>query len=86
MKLLLKVTSRNIIKFFIFTLLEDRDYVMEGGPYFFNYVGLFLRSWVECFNPDLEKFAWAPVWVDLYSLPQDYWDEEMLKDIGNALG
>ena len=68
MNLLLKVTSRNIIKFIIFTLLEDRDRVMEGGPYFFNYVDLFLRNWVKRFNSDLEKLAWSPVWVCLYLL------------------
>ena len=26
----------------IFSLLEDRDRVLEGGPYFFNSTGLFL--------------------------------------------
>ena len=41
----------------IFTLLEDKDRVLEGGPYFFNFVDLFLRNWVECFNLDLENFS-----------------------------
>ena len=70
----------------IFTLLEDKDRVLEGEPYFFNSIGLFLRNWVERFNPDTEKFSWALVWVRLYSLPQDYWDEETPKDVSNALG
>jgi hypothetical protein len=26
------------------------------------------------------------VWIRLYLLPQDYWDNETLKDIGNTLG
>ena len=55
----------------IFMLREDRDWVLEGGEYFFNFVGLFLRNWIERFNLDTENFAWAPVWVRLYSLPQD---------------
>jgi hypothetical protein len=53
----------------IFTWLDDRDKIMEGGPYFFNSVGLYLRNWTERFNPDKEDFTWAPVWIQLYSLP-----------------
>jgi len=26
------------------------------------------------------------MWIRLYSLPQDYWDDETLKYIGNTLG
>jgi hypothetical protein len=70
----------------IFTRLDDRDKILEGGPYFFNSTGLYLRNWTKRFNPDKEDFTWAPVWIRLYSLPQDYWDDETLKDIGNALG
>jgi len=28
----------------------------------------------------------APVWIRLYSLPAEYWKEEILTDIGNTLG
>ena len=59
---------------------------MDGGPYFFNVVDLFLRNWIECFNPDKEDFNWAPVWIRLYSLPQEYWEELTLQEIGNHLG
>ena len=41
----------------IFTLLEDRDRVLEGGPYFFNSARIFLRNWMEHFNLDMKKFA-----------------------------
>jgi hypothetical protein len=66
--------------------LDDRDKILEGGPYFFNSTGLYLRNWTKRFNPDKEDFTWVPVWIRLYSLPQDYWDDETLKDIGNTLG
>jgi hypothetical protein len=59
---------------------------MDGGPYFFNSAILYLRNWIERFNPDKEDFTWALVWIRLYSLPRDYWDEETLRDIGNSLG
>jgi hypothetical protein len=53
----------------IFSLLEDRDRILEGDPYFFNSTRLYLRSWIEIFNPDKEDFTWAPVWIRLYSPP-----------------
>eukprot|EP00253_Pinus_taeda_P005524 PITA_05524 len=70
----------------IFNCLEDRNRVMDGGPYFFNADGLFLKGWVERFNPDTVDLSWAPVWIRLYSLPNEFWGEESLKAIGNTLG
>jgi len=69
-----------------FNCLEDKTRVFEGGPYFFNSLGLYLREWKERFNPDKEDFSWALVWICLYSLPLEYWNEETLMDIGNSLG
>jgi hypothetical protein len=66
--------------------LEDKDRIFEGGPYFFNSAGLFLRFWTERFNPDKEDFTMAPVWIRMYSLPQEFWLEEILMGIGNTLG
>lgn len=70
----------------IFNCLEDRNRVLDGGPYFFNALGLYLRGWIKHFNPDKEDLSWALVWLGLYSLPQEYWDEDSLRDIGNGLG
>ena len=62
----------------IFNCLEDRNRVLDGGTYFFNTVGLYLIGWIERFNPDKEDLSWAPVWLQLYSLPLEYWDEDSL--------
>jgi hypothetical protein len=35
----------------IFNLEEDRERVFQGGPYFFNSVGLYMRIWKENFSP-----------------------------------
>ena len=59
---------------------------MENGPYFYNLVGLFLRPWKERFNPDKENLTISPVWIRMYSLPTEYWKEEILMDIRNMLG
>ena len=66
--------------------LEDKDRIFENGPYFFNSAGLFLRYWTERFSPDKEDFTMAPVWIRLYSLPQEFWLEEILMGIGNTIG
>jgi len=70
----------------IFHCVEDKSRIFEGGPYFFNSSGLFLRDWKPRFNPDKEDFSYAPVWIRMYSLPVEYWREETLADIGNKLG
>lgn len=38
------------------------------------------------FNPDKEDLTWAPVWIRLYSLPDEYSEEDCLKGIGNGVG
>ena len=45
----------------IFHCVEDKSRIFEGGPYFFNSSGLFLRDWKLRFNPDKEDFSCAPV-------------------------
>jgi hypothetical protein len=70
----------------IFYNLEDKDHIFEGGPYFYNSVGLYLRFWTDRFCPEKENFSYAPVWIHLYSLPQEFWLEEILMGIGNTLG
>jgi len=60
--------------------------VLDGGPYFFNATGLYLRGLVERFNPNKEDLSWALVWIHLYSLPVEYLNEESLQAIGNVLG
>ena len=70
----------------IFFNQEDRDIIMEGGPYFFFSTGLFLWPWKEHFNPETEDMTVAPVWIHLFSLPGEYWDLETLRDIENTLG
>ena len=36
----------------IFFTQEDQDRILEGGPYLFFWVGLYLRQWNKIFNPE----------------------------------
>jgi hypothetical protein len=66
--------------------LEDKDKVFEGGPYFYAFVGLYIRPWKENFSTEKETFTCVPVWINLYSLPLDYWLPSTFEAIGNKLG
>ena len=65
---------------------STKQKIFENGPYCYNSTGLFLRPSKERFDPDNEKLMIAPVWIRMYSLPTEYWKEEILMDIGNTLG
>jgi hypothetical protein len=41
---------------------------------------------MEKFIPEMEDFVHSPVWIRLYSLPQEFWLEEVMADIGNNIG
>lgn len=57
----------------VFTNIEDKDNVFEGGPYFYAAAGFYMRPWMMNFVLERETFTSVPVWVRLYSLPLDYW-------------
>ena len=66
--------------------LEDCNNIFDGRPYFFNSASLFLHFWTKNFSPEKEYFSHASLWINLYSLPQDFWLEEILAGIGNTIG
>jgi len=45
----------------IFANLEDKERTFEGGLYFMNNVGLFMRHWEDKYNPDHEKMLATPI-------------------------
>ena len=49
----------------IFSNMADRNKVFEGGPYFFNQVGLFIKPWHIGFNSAEEISSRVPVWIRL---------------------
>ena len=45
-----------------------------------------MRYQIEKFNPNKEDFTCVPVRIRLYSLPQEFLNEEVFSSIGNTLG
>lgn len=70
----------------VFTNIEDKDRLFEGGPYFFVAVGFYMRPWMMNFVPERETFTSVPIWVRLYSISIGYWETKSLIAIGNKLG
>jgi len=57
----------------VFTRLEDKDRVFEGGPYFYATAGLYMWPWIINFLLERKTFSSVLVGIRLYSLPLDYW-------------
>ena len=65
----------------IFSCMEDRNREFEGGWYFFNKVGLFIKPWHMGFNLVEETPSWVPMWVRLPRLPLEFWRDDILHSI-----
>lgn len=69
----------------IFSNLDDKERVLEGGPHFMNNAGLFMRHWEDFYHPDKEKMLVAPIWIRLFGIPMEFLDPEILEGIGNTI-
>ena len=69
-----------------FTCMADRNSVFEGGPYFYNQVGLFVKPWHAGFNPSEELPNRVPVWVRLPRFPIECCREDVLHMLASMLG
>ncbi|XP_016204054.1 uncharacterized protein LOC107644655 [Arachis ipaensis] len=72
-----------IVKFFS---QEDLDYALTGGPWkiFDHY--LTLRFWKPDFNPTEATIDTVAAWIRLPGLAIEYYEDKMLKKIGNVIG
>lgn len=65
---------------------EDYDKVHKGGPWFIRESFLIIRAWEPNYRPSSTNLSAVALWVKLLELPIEYYDEEALHDIGNAIG
>lgn len=45
----------------VFTNLDDKDRIFDGGPYFFASAGLYMKPWKPNFALEQETFKQVPV-------------------------
>ncbi|XP_023872239.1 uncharacterized protein LOC111984850 [Quercus suber] len=69
-----------------FGLKEDLDKVLKGGPWFIGEHFLTIRPWVPNFRPSTASLTFVAVWARFPELPIEYYDAEVLKEIGEAIG
>jgi hypothetical protein len=71
---------------FLFENKADRDLIFRNGLYFMGTRGMYLNKWTPDFSPENDIPSVVPVWVRLPFLPLHCWNDETIKNIGNALG
>ena len=69
-----------------FSLLEDLEQVLRKGPWFIGEHFLSIQKWEANFKPSKAQVNLMAVWVRLHELPIEYYDAEVLKQLGRALG
>lgn len=71
---------------FEFTSKDDKDLILQNGPYFMDPQGLYLNKWTPNFDPAVDVPKAVLVWVRLPNLPVHCGNWDSLMHIGNALG
>ena len=69
-----------------FNCIADKNRVFEGGPYFYNKVGLFIKPWHAGFNPIEELPNRVPVWVHFLRFSVECCREDVLHLLAPVLG
>ncbi|KAK9996644.1 hypothetical protein SO802_021330 [Lithocarpus litseifolius] len=65
---------------------EDYNAVLEKGPWFIGEHFLSIRPWEPNFRPSTASVSSIAVWVRLNELPIEYYEAEVLKEIGRSIG
>lgn len=66
--------------------LEDREKVLDGGPYEVYGKPLILKAMPNEFDYGDEEFTKVSIWVQLPDLPIAYWTPSALSKIGSKIG
>ena len=72
-----------LIKFYSF---DNYDKVLNGGPRFVGEHFLAIKPWEPYFRASGDNLTFVAVWVRFLELPIEFYDLEVLKEIGSAIG
>ena len=74
--------------FFLIKFSDDVDYdkILKGGPSFIGEHFLAIKPWVSYFKAFEATFDAVAVWVRFSELPIEFYDFEVLREIGKAIG
>ncbi|GLJ44976.1 hypothetical protein SUGI_0946760 [Cryptomeria japonica] len=65
---------------------NERWNTLNRGPFMLDGIGVHLIDLQSNFNPRTNKLPGCLFWVRLYNIPSEYWNTEVLKEIGNCFG
>ena len=72
--------------FFKFSNEQGLQEVMENGPWLINDLPLFVMRWKPGLILSKPQISSVPVWVKIYNVPLEYWNNEGVALIANELG
>uniref|UniRef100_A0A7N2M3V1 DUF4283 domain-containing protein n=1 Tax=Quercus lobata TaxID=97700 RepID=A0A7N2M3V1_QUELO len=84
-----KMDCVNLGKDFFLIKFSDPSYydkVLKGGPWFFGEHFLAIKPWEPYIKASEATFSSVAVWVRLPELPIEFYDLEVLRKIGGAIG
>lgn len=71
---------------FIFPTAEDRERVLNGGPYMILGRRLFLKALPSCFLYSKDEMMLLPTRVQIFGLPAECWTIKALSKIASTVG
>jgi len=74
--------------FFLIRFSSSEDYgkVLRGGSWFVDEHFLAIRPWEPYFKASEAKLSLVAIWIRLPKLPIEFYEREVLKIIGKAIG
>lgn len=69
-----------------FQSVEDKELVLDRGPYSIHNMSMVLKHWEPNFNFKRDMIRTILVWVKLPNLPLPLWGASSLGKIGSAIG
>lgn len=71
---------------FTFQSKEERDKVLEDGPWSFSSNLLIMKPWVPNTPPQCYNFSSCSFWVQVQGLPYEWYSEELVSRVVQQLG
>ncbi|XP_075649868.1 uncharacterized protein LOC142620377 [Castanea sativa] len=65
---------------------DDFDKVLKGGLWLVGGHFLTIKAWNPGFRPSIASVSLVAMWAKLPELPIEYYDKEVLREIGEAIG
>ncbi|GMP85741.1 hypothetical protein CsSME_00038783 [Camellia sinensis var. sinensis] len=80
------LSTANGFVFFMFDIIDSSTAVLEDGPWFIGGHFIVLKKWHSMMKLSKDQLDKIPIWVKLFNVPMEYWDDDDLSRIASAIG